>query len=99
MLLTGDLHFLGLLASPEYEPRSFEDAINNIGLLLHAVIGHLAFAHDGERAVADALVECQLSGDQVLEVAPEGVLIAFCQMDASRGSSRRSASRSDAWPP
>ena len=44
MLLTGDLHFLGFLASPEYEPGSFEDAINDVRLLLHAVIGHLAFA-------------------------------------------------------
>ena len=28
----------------EYEPRSFEDAIDNVRLLLDAVVSHLAFA-------------------------------------------------------
>src|SRR5260370_41636831 len=42
VLLTGDLHFLGLLTGTEYELRSLKQPIDDVCLLMHTVVGHFA---------------------------------------------------------
>ena len=41
---TADLHFLSLLARSEHEVRAIKETVHDIGLILHAVVRHLAFA-------------------------------------------------------